>query len=349
MHRRCRCLVVVAFLLSLCCALHFSKGFTLQARNLVNVNELSRLLYRHHPVTKIMDAPSVEVVVGNELLTIHHRSPLVELHELSHLGTCTNGRTALIILNAPILSPMSPLFQLLWNSSNYRVCADGGANRLLNVCRKFHHSKNDDETAGYIPDCITGDLDSLLPATRQFYEEKGVKIVPIADQDTNDLDKAIAAVLDHFSSSLDAAKESIRCVVYGAFGGRFDQEMASFQSLYRHNATSLRLFLYDDHTMAFLLRSGCINRVQLLPSNGAELNVCEGPTCGLIPLGCAVDSVTTQGLQWNLLEQPTFFGGLVSTSNRIISSEVQVVCSQPLVFTAQVHAGVNTVWSENGS
>jgi thiamine pyrophosphokinase len=342
-------LLVVCFLLFLCFALDVSKGFTLQTGNFVNLNGLRHRFHPRPPATKIMETASPVVMVDTELRTIHHKSPLVELHESSPLNSTANDRTALIILNAPILSPMSPLFQLLWNSSHYRVCADGGANRLLSVCRKFHHSMDDDKTTGFIPDCITGDLDSLLPVTRQFYQEKGVNIVPVADQDTNDLDKAIAAVLDHFASSSANTTETIRCIVYGAFGGRFDQEMASFQSLYRYNETSLRLFLYDDHTMAFLLRSGCINRIRLLPNNGAELHVGEGPTCGLIPLGCAVDSVTTQGLQWNLHAQPTSFGGLVSTSNRIIAPEVQVVCSQPLVFTAQVHAGVTTVWSENGS
>jgi thiamine pyrophosphokinase len=105
--------------------------------------------------------------------------------------------------------------------------------------------------------------------------------------------------------------------------------------------------------MAFLLPCGCINMIHLLlnTTHGTTNDhVGEGPTCGLIPLGCTVEFVTTQGLQWNLCNQPTSFGGLVSTSNRIISSDatVKVICSHPLVFTAQVHAGVTTPWSENG-
>jgi thiamine pyrophosphokinase len=350
----------------------------------------------------------------DEIPTIYHKSPLLELYESmrpddSALEDAVNydpeqqqqSRTALIILNAPIQSPMSPLFQQLWHSSSFRVCADGGANRLLNVCHPMSLGQNptvvvtrmDDPstaaaaaaaavesntTTSYIPDCITGDLDSLLPATRQYYLQHGVRIVPVPDQDTNDLDKAIVAVLEHFAVNDATAVASsigepllpaatIRCVVYGAFGGRFDQEMASFQSLYKYNnnatTVSLQLFLYDDHTMAFLLPAGCINHIHLLSPTASRNatttssstatttseHVSEGPTCGLIPLGGTVESVTTTGLQWNLHNQPTMFGGLVSTSNRMVTADatMTVVCSHPLVFTAQVHAGIATVWSDH--
>ena len=140
------------------------------------------------------------------------------------------------------------------------------------------------------------------------------------------------------------------------------------QALYRYNSaihqqqqtdsssrsSNLDLFLYDDNTMAFLLPAG-ETRIRLaLPEtttkdgNGTVAAVSEGPTCGLIPLGGPVRSVTTRGLQWDLQQQSTEFGGLVSTSNRVVAAEQQVVtveCSEPIIFTAQVHAG-SSAWSE---
>ena len=359
---------------------------------------------------------------------LHHTSPLLELYESKLLGIRrtketsissssssierrpildhrdTTPRTAMILLNAPIqhIPMVSPLFQQLWSTSSYHVCADGGANRLyratIDTDSVLDETTTNRTTTTYLPDCITGDLDSIHTRVRQYYSQRGVTIVHVEDQDTNDLDKAIMAVLRHFTTTTGSTatttdtddSECIQCVVYGAFGGRFDQEMASFQSLYRYNhynntmtstvangpvPPKIKLYLYDDHTMAFLLPSGYMNHIHLLlhNRNGTNNNnkdddtnhdmVREGPICGLIPLGCPVDAVTTTGLQWNLQQQSTSFGTLLSTSNRILTTAttrsdvdttndptssqlLTVTCTQPMVFTAQVHAGIPTAWSE---
>ena len=63
----------------------------------------------------------------------------------------------------------------------------------------------------------------------------------------------------------------------------------------------------------------------------------EGPTCGLIPIGCRVDSIKTSGLKWDLDgNMPLEFGGLVSSSNRIMEPVLTVESSQPVVFTAEI-------------
>jgi thiamine pyrophosphokinase len=404
----------------------------------------------------MVDVTSLSTTNEGTLPILHHTSPLLELYEskldvirqqeISLLVSSTESitqhrrnteRTAMILLNAPIhhVPTLSPLFQQLWSSSSYHVCADGGANRLYSATTSTTNLTSANTTTTttsvprhddtrYIPDCITGDLDSIHPRVRQYYFQKGVTILPVEDQNTNDLDKAIMAVLRHFNTTTTATATSIfsepspplshdeeanvdtmndaptdttttdtciRCVVYGAFGGRFDQEMASFQSLYRYNhynttttisgQPKIKLFLYDDHTMAFLLPSGYMNHVHLLlhnnnhnhndSKNNKDIDhsaidpkddiVREGPICGLIPLGCPVDAVTTTGLQWNLYHQSTSFGTLLSTSNRIVTTIsrtedpshdpappplVTVTCTQPIVFTAQVHAGITTAWSE---
>lgn len=416
---------------------HFATTFRPRFRTMITAITSSPSKLTYNDIEELLPLPA-----------LHHTSPLLELYE-SKLhsyrqretlipsvsvsetnvencdratstiakkdGSATEMMTAMIILNAPILHTpiLSPLFQQLWSSSSYRVCADGGANRLYSATTTNVTTSTTATTTTrinttstttpstpcvntYIPDCITGDLDSIHTPVRQYYAQQGVSIVPVDDQDTNDLDKAIMAVLRHFTANHTTATMSnqpndntyIRCVVYGAFGGRFDQEMASFQSLYRynhHNATTalddgaqlppnIKLFLYDDHTMAFLLPSGYTNYIHLLLLNnnehqnnanetdddqGRNDTVREGPICGLIPLGCPVDSVTTTGLQWNLNQQSTSFGTLLSTSNRIVPRTdkttpsqrailpvVTVTCTQPLVFTAQVHAGIATAWSE---
>jgi thiamine pyrophosphokinase len=54
------------------------------------------------------------------------------------------------------------------------ICCDGGAGNLIK--------------AGFIPDAIVGDLDSLDSATAQLYSDR---LFPDKDQETNDLTKAV--------------------------------------------------------------------------------------------------------------------------------------------------------------
>jgi len=293
------------------------------------------------------------------LLTVTHKSPLLE-PDIDEESKSTS--TALVILNAPIR--MSPLFRELWRISDYRVCADGGANRLYRATVTTATTAAAAAVSGvapsyYVPDLIRGDLDSLRSEVREYYEARGATIERVPDQDANDLDKALSAVRTRRTDPQQRQQthQRQRVVVYGAFGGRFDQEMASLQALYKWSTefSPGGLWLYNDYTCACLLREGVTNRIQLhippssaLPADGQKeepARIGEGPTCGLIPLGRRADSVTTTGFEWNLNRDATEFGGLVSTSNRILqdattATNAVVVSSHPLVFTAQVHAGL---------
>ena len=128
--------------------------------------------------------------------------------------------------------PPSPLFQALWKASQFHVCADGGANRLYRATAAARSSDGSDSKDGkaassswdnntnsiysnstnncYIPDLIVGDLDSLQPAVREYYEQAGCKIEQIVDQDRNDLDKALEAVVQH-----QQGNPTTSCFVYG--------------------------------------------------------------------------------------------------------------------------------------
>ena len=101
--------------------------------------------------------------------------------------------SALIILNTPIQSTgcsnddgkLSGVLGMLWEASTYRTCADGGANRLYDATVNFG---SEDGKNNYLPNLITGDLDSLRRDVRQYYESKGVEIIRVEDQDYHDLD-----------------------------------------------------------------------------------------------------------------------------------------------------------------
>jgi thiamine pyrophosphokinase len=256
----------------------------------------------------------------------YHDSPLMN----------TTDRTALIILNSPIQNPPSPLFWKLWDMAEYRVCADGGANRLYDATIGTMNGRS------IAPNIIRGDLDSVRDDVREYYASKGSTIEPDPCQDTNDLDKSLAVVLKDWVKP----GEPHRVCIYGAFGGRFDQQMGCIQALYKWGDTfSNRLFLFDDHTFAILLPPVVRNEIRIPfygddPANQQDKTlVGEGPTCGLIPIGSRCEFVKTTGLKWNLDGSSLEFGGTVSTSNRAMEDVVVVQSSHPIVFTAEVSSG----------
>jgi thiamine pyrophosphokinase len=307
---------------------------------------------------------SSSTTTSNNGNTLHFTSPL--LLDQNKNGKSKPPRTALIILNSPIARPPSPLFEELWKRSDIRICADGGANRLYDATLLQKNSQelssSSSSSQDYIPDRIKGDLDSLLPHVRDYYDQFSTcRIEKDPSQDTNDLDKSLQILMmtqddDGNTSTTTTSTTSTsvvvvdRVIVYGAFGGRFDQEMASFQALYKWGPKfGYQIFLYSDETCAFLLppQARCEIRMPYYNQNhnhdqdhhdpNRMMMMGEGPTCGLIPLSCKCDSITTSGLQWNLDgTMPLEFGGLVSSSNRIMEPVVTVEASHPVIFTAEI-------------
>jgi thiamine pyrophosphokinase len=75
--------------------------------------------------------------------------------EKLHVDLCDSVNVSLnflILLNSPSLD-FSQIKQC-WDYCGTIICADGGANRLYDMC-------NNCEKKNYTPNCIIGDLDSL--------------------------------------------------------------------------------------------------------------------------------------------------------------------------------------------
>jgi len=149
-----------------------------------------------------------------------------------------------------------------------------------------------------------------------------------------------------------------RTFIYGGFGGRFDQEMGVINTLFvwgnKQSFQQTTLAVYDEETCAFVLPEIPMKSEILIryPAGESTLNnnddndeddesdthvVGEGPTCGLIPIQGRCDKVITTGLKWNLEgDQPMEFGGLVSSSNRVMNEVVTVETSSPMLFTTEM-------------
>jgi thiamine pyrophosphokinase len=195
----------------------------------------------------------------------------MELHTAHVYGPCERP-VALVLLNAPLGS--GSFLSGLWARAHLRVAADGASNHLRAL----------NTQPPLIPDAICGDLDSATPENLAFYRARGCAVLHDADQDSNDLHKALAAVrataihagrshapggvgaesaasANHAYTAADEAVSQAAAagpgtdqiavgpgpraavsggspgsgwnvIVYGAFGGRFDQEMANMNALY---------------------------------------------------------------------------------------------------------------------
>lgn len=97
-----------------------------------------------------------------------------------------------------------------------RVCADGGANRWFDIVSKLSPNPTAAGTREKLPDLIRGDLDSLRDDVRKFYEERGVKVDDLSeDQDSTDLTKAVNYVDKKLQEM--GATEDVVIVVSGLY------------------------------------------------------------------------------------------------------------------------------------
>ncbi|CAN6468915.1 unnamed protein product [Victoria cruziana] len=240
---------------------------------------------------------------------------------LPHLPD-NNRSFALVVLNhqLPVFTP------LLWEHASLRVCADGGANRVYDEMPKLLFQEDPlDVRSRYKPDAIKGDMDSIRPEVRKFYNDLGTEIVDEShDQDTTDLHKCVSYVRN---CTPDSVKPSLSILVAGALGGRFDHEIGNINVLHRFSDT--RVILLSDDSIVYLLPRTHQHEIYIQSS-------VEGPHCGLFPVGRPSLCTTTTGLQWDLTESEMGFGGLISTSNIVREEKITVQSDSDLIWTISI-------------
>lgn len=211
-----------------------------------------------------------------------------------------NSKYAVLALNWKFPS----FFAQIWNNASCRVCADGGANRVLGVKGAVH------------PDVVVGDLDSVDKETRKMYESVGTKFVRVFDQDYNDVEKSLRFMAD--------CKEDI-IYILGGIGGRFDQTIGVLQAAYK--AITHRIVLLDEKnllTWVYPKDKGIIPPKQW-----------SRRTCGLLPIAGPVRHIKSKGLKWDV-DFSLSMDGIVSSSNEIVDDTIHIETSDPVLWMNRI-------------
>ncbi|KAF5390636.1 hypothetical protein D9757_002752 [Collybiopsis confluens] len=244
---------------------------------------------------------------------------------LRHASPKSIPKQVLIILNQPFTFS---LLRRLWESTCWRCCADGGANRLFDVVPT-------NLLDSYLPDLIKGDLDSLRSDVREYYTSKGVQVIKDDDQDSTDLMKCVVAVTEKEEKERECGcthkspDHQYDIIVLGGLAGRLDQTIHLLSFLHKLRKTRKKVYAVTDDNIGWVLDSGehCIEIDHTI----------LGLTCGLLPVGIDCSIISTSGLRWNLTDHPSSFDGLVSTSNHLVSEkDVWIKTTKPIWWTVEL-------------
>ena len=197
------------------------------------------------------------------------------------------SKKALVLCNGE--PPSKTLLKYFWERSDFRICADGGANTALQY--------------GFIPDAIIGDLDSLDPS----FKDHNLNIIPISIVDTNDADKAICYCLENGITHVD---------MLGATGLRSSQFLANIEVLYKYSK-QLQIVIWNE-----------IERIEVIHGRW-QIPAKVNDIISLFPLFCPLQNLKSGGLKFPLQDIENFQFGVMPSglSNRIISLPAWIECN----------------------
>ena len=100
------------------------------------------------------------------------------------------------------------------------------------------------------------------------------------------------------------------------------------------------MYLFSGESLTFLLKAGKHRiRVRDGPAAGVEGDV-FGKHVGILPVG-GPSRITTRGLEWDVRDWETRFGGRVSTSNHVLpeTEVVEVETTEDVLWTIALRQG----------
>lgn len=237
----------------------------------------------------------------------------------------THCEYAIIVLNRPIRWQHNVLLRF-WQKARITVTVDGGTQRWLKYLEEQGINALNIEHKHYVPDLITGDMDSCLPYIVEKFKSIGSTVIKTPDQDNTDCTKALLEVA-HYAKTHNINLDEV--YVLAETSGRFDHIIANVNTLYKSDKLvgNTRVIQLASNSMTWILKPG-MHSIHI-----PEILVQQKSWCGLLPFGCIVNCISTTGLKWNLNKTTMQFGGLISTSNTYVDSKVTVDTDTPVIWT----------------
>ncbi|KAF2010351.1 thiamine pyrophosphokinase [Aaosphaeria arxii CBS 175.79] len=230
----------------------------------------------------------------------------------------------LLILNQPIASV--DLLSRLWARSRYRICADGGANRLYDLF-SGGGPLLEARRAEFIPTCVHGDFDSLREDVKSYYIAQGAEVERDPGQLTTDFGKVMLKIKSLHRAPSSSPREVL---VLSSLGGRVDQGIGLLHEMLREETQDphVRFTLVTETNITVIVRAG------RSVVRGMKRHGLFKKHSGILPIyGPAV--VTTSGFEWDVKDWPTRMGDQVSTNNHTVDDDIYVQTTAPVLFTVE--------------
>lgn len=180
--------------------------------------------------------------------------------------------------------PTKKLLETEINIADIVIGADSGGHTIIGY--------------GLTPDIVLGDLDSF-----HYTNHKGIKTLRIVEQETNDLEKALAYALEQGAT---------HCVVLGTLGKRIDHTFKNLSVLMQFHSKFKSLVFRDEYGDTFLIESPY------------TLDVKVGTILSFIPLSGKITGITTTGVEYPLTNETLEIGVRDGTSNTATEPTVHV-------------------------
>lgn len=302
-------------------------------------NHASEVLYVHNKNTiKALHHFSKQ---KSEILRVDSRGIMesnakeCQLWNIADVFNCPPDHShAVIVLNRPIECEANFVLNL-WKQAQVRVTVDAGTDRWLTFLGNDREKVLKGLCEEYLPDIVTGDMDSVREETLTKLESLGVKIIHTMDQDETDYTKSLRKL------NLYCSERNIKlkvAYVFNEVSGRMDQIIAGISTLYKSQKIlpNVPVIQISKGSLTWLLQTGMHKIIipEILRNNRTW--------CSLLPVGFPAKNVSTTGLKWNLDNTTLEVGSLVSSSNTYSDeSYVTVNTDTPIIWSMGIKPLLN--------